>query len=223
MNTTSSPPVPFIPAATLAHCYQLLAMGFAYPDEELFEIATAGILHNELAAAVEAVSPEQGNAAHQWGNAFFLADRLTLESTYLSTFELNAPKASLSLYEGSYVSGCDRAEILLEVKSFYQHFGLSMSDSPREAEDHLTAELEFMQFLTAKQAVCEAENEDAGPYIRAQRDFLSRHLAAWIPRFQVATANLDSLFYQALAWFTGTIVAAHHRAVWSLSEGERTL
>ena len=43
---------------------------------------------------------------------------------------------------------------MLEVSEFYKHFGLNMNqeEGKRELPDHLCAELEFLHFLTFKEA-----------------------------------------------------------------------
>ncbi|CAA7620504.1 molecular chaperone TorD family protein [Magnetospirillum sp. UT-4] len=213
VTSSATAPAAAFSADAAARCYQLLAIAFAYPGAELADAVASGAFRDEMAAASRAASPALAEIAAQWSGAFQGVERRELESQYLAAFELDLPASPVSLYEGSYGGGSDRAQVLLEVKAFYQHFGLSMPAEMREAEDHLAAELEFMQFLTAKQALAESEGADAGPYLRAQRDFLSRHLARWLPRFTAATANLDSDFYRSLAWLANGFVAAHHGAV----------
>lgn len=208
MNAVTTPTT--MPAAlTFARAYQLLGLAFAYPGQELTDSVANGEFQAELVAATDIAIPP-GLAPESDG--LQMADpAATLAAEYLNAFEL--AKNAVSLYEGSYAGGCDRSQILLEVKSFYMHFGLSVSEVLREPEDHLAAELEFMQFLTAKQALAEMEGEDPSPYVRAQRDFLSRHLGKWLPAFTVAANGLESGFYRSLAMFANTFVTAHQHVL----------
>ena len=52
----------------------------------------------------------------------------------------------------------------------------------RELPDHITTELEFMHFLTFREVALLQGGQDRVPYLRAQRDFLQRHLARWVPQ-----------------------------------------
>jgi DMSO reductase family type II enzyme chaperone len=69
-----------------------------------------------------------------------------------------------------------------EVTRFYHHFGLSLGGESRELPDHITTELEFMHFLTFREVAALENGQDRGPYVRAERDFLQRHLKRWLPR-----------------------------------------
>lgn len=140
--------------------------------------------------------------------------RQDLEAAYISAFETNMPEPSVSLYEGSHHLQGNKSGLLLELKSFYRAFGLTIADSENDLEDALTAELEFMQFLTAKQAQAEGGTLDRSPYVRAQRDFLQRHLAAWLPALDVeAESKLKHPFYRALTTLANDFVAFDVKAI----------
>ena len=84
-----------------------------------------------------------------------------------------------------------------------------MDAKGNELEDTLTAELEFMQFLAAKQAQAEMDGLSANAYQRAQRDFLERHLATWVPLVRAEiNAKVTTQFFVALADLTERFVAA---------------
>ena len=96
---------------------------------------------------------------------------------------------------------------MLEVSEFYNCFGLRMSqeEGKREFPDHICAELEFMHFLTFKEA--HATGESSSEYLLAQKDFLGRHLIQWIPKFCSDLQDLQSLpFYTLLAQITSKFV-----------------
>lgn len=185
-----------------SRAYALLAMGFRFPEAATHAQFVDGTFAAELAGAIEACAPE---LAGEFGTRF--APRLRVssasgefEAAYLSAFETDVPDPSASLYEGSHAQQGNRPALLLELKGFYQNFGLEMDASVNDLEDTLTAELEFMQFLAAKQAQAENEQMAPAPYLRAQRDFLERHLAAWLPSLRKeVSAKVKHGFYVALA------------------------
>lgn len=211
MNTLS-PPSPPSTVVGLAGCYQLLGTAFAYPQADLFEAVRRGHFAAALADAIAAAAPRLLPLLEAGIDDFRLPNNATLDglaADYLDAFELGTPRPVVSLYEGSYAPDIERSEILLEVKAFYQHFGLAVSDDLREPEDHLAAELEFMQFLTAKQAADESAGGNPAPYLRAQIDFLDRHLAGWLPRYATAAKSITSPFYRALSWLAAAVVGEH--------------
>lgn len=192
---------PALKAAARSNIYGLLAVGFRYPDAEAFELIRSGsfvqAFLDELAVglpgAVDDISVHT-NALSEAGT-----DLAAFENEYLRAFQTNAPTPSIPLYEGSYLPGAQKARILLELRGFYKNFGLDMNKGERELEDSLTAELEFMQFLAAKQSqACEEGAPE--PYLLAQRDFLERHLAVWLPQFEAqVAAKVSFVFYRSLA------------------------
>lgn len=196
--------------------YALLAMGFRYPDEESFSQMADGSYAEAIAAALDVCAADLTVDFRESLAPVLQAtsSREELESAYLSAFETNMPEPSLSLYEGSHHLQGNKPGLLLELKGFYRTFGLSMADSENDLEDALTAELEFMQFLTAKQAQAEEGALDKSPYLRAQRDFLQRHLAVWLPALQAeAEGKLKHAFYRALTVLANDFVAFDVKAV----------
>lgn len=198
-------------AAFRAEAYGLLAEAFTYPEETLCRNIIDGHLQADLCDTISQVYPGSAIAV------LALADELAVpagtncdevESAYLSSFELDAPSSPCPLYEGAHIRDTDRAAILLEVKSFYQHFGLMVADGLNAPEDHLAAELEFMAFLAAKQADAEEAGRDPAPYLRAQRDFLERHLGRWLPILATAAEHKIAFgFYRGMCRLVGTYVA----------------
>ncbi len=102
-----------------------------------------------------------------------------VEQEYIRLFEVGAGGPFCPLYEGSHRAG--RMKIMEELVRFYEHFGLQ--HTPGDQPDHLCAELEFMHYLCFKEAAVTSRGE-AGGLRLAQRDFLSRHLCAWLPRME---------------------------------------
>ena len=69
-----------------------------------------------------------------------------------------------------------------------------------ELEDSLTSELEMMHYLSSKEIQTKLEGKNDKPYSLAQRDFLNRHLAIWIPPFRRDIEEKSTLdFFRSLA------------------------
>jgi len=193
--------------------YRLLALGFSFPNRELHARFLDGSYAEQIRSSLALCAPELADA-ESLGGLRTSAPFEIFEASYLSAFETDMPKPSISLYEGSYVQQGRRPMLLLEVKGFYRNFGLEMAPSVNDLEDTLTAELEFMQFLTAKLAQAEDEDTDPRPYLLARRDFLTRHLAVWLPAFRAAvTERVEERFFVALAGLADAFVVEELTAV----------
>ena len=195
--------------------YALLAKGFRYPDADCFTQLMDGSYAEEITAALSVCATDL--AADFQGllpDLQVVSSSEELESAYLSAFETNIPDPSVSLYEGSHHLQGNKPGLLLELKGFYRTFGLTMAESENDLEDALTAELEFMQFVTAKQVQAEQGALDKLPYLRAQKDFLERHLAAWLPALQAEVeSKLKHPFYLALTALANDFVAFDAKAM----------
>lgn len=73
----------------------------------------------------------------------------------------------------------------LEVRSFYERFGLVSERMEREPEDHVGLELEFMSCLCDRYGECLRRGDawGAAATLRGQKDFLDHHLLPWLARF----------------------------------------
>ena len=204
-------------AATRSLIYKLLAIGYSYPVLESYEDIKNGAFWIKVKENIEQISSEILNKAIlEVKEGLFLPDISfeAFESEYLNTFETNIPNPSCSLYEGSYATEANRGGILLELKGFYENFGLNISKNFKELEDRITAELEFMHFLTFKQAQAKEQGLDVMPYLKAQKDFLERHLGNWIPKFRMDVENkIKSPFFRNLALLTDAFIASEVQEV----------
>jgi putative dimethyl sulfoxide reductase chaperone len=188
----------------------LLAFGFGYPDTSQFALITNGTLYRDALECIEACLPaEDIDVELLTAGLQSMDDEFTdFEAEYLSSFHTNTPKPSASLFESHYLRGRDKASILLELKTFFDIFGLSVAKGGGDLEDSLTGELEFMHFLSAREAQAQIDSKNDKPYDLAQRDFLKRHLALWIPVFRKDVEEKSrSGFYHALARITDVFVA----------------
>ncbi len=93
---------------------------------------------------------------------------------------------------------------------FYNYFGLRIT--PGLMPDHVTAELEFMHYLAHQEAEAGQAGGDADSYLRAQKDFLERHLNGWWPlALAVAQRQRPQRFYRSLMALILGFLAAERR------------
>ncbi len=192
-----------------SNLYGLLAFGFGYPETDQHAQIVEGAFQLDVVRCITQCMPTEGIDIDTIADGLRdVGSRLdAFEAEYLNSFHTNMPTPSASLYESDYVKGSDKPTILLELKAFYKNFGLTVAENSRELEDSLTGELEFMHFLAAKEAQSLTEELNVEPYVLAQDDFLSRHLAAWIPEFRKDVAKKSIItFYRTLAEITELLV-----------------
>jgi len=161
--------------------YRLLCTALGYPDAELCEAIRSG----ELAAALR---DDLGGIDRSlvegvdWKALEDAGDEDDLAVEYTRLFDVGASGPPCPLYGGLY--GGVRMKTMEEAVRFYNHFGLSLSDEPRELPDHISTELEFLHYLAFREAEALQRGEDPGPYRRAQRDFVERHPGSWVPKLR---------------------------------------
>ena len=73
--------------------------------------------------------------------------------------------------------------IMADIAGFYRAFGLEVGGSKRERPDHVTVELEYLAFLSFKEALSAEGGYDdqADICADAERAFLADHLGDWGP------------------------------------------
>jgi DMSO reductase family type II enzyme chaperone len=208
-------------ADPIARCsvYRLLALAFKYPTPEVFAAFQNGDFLSELRDNLTRLPHLEG----LWDETTDLRTSVQIELAgtsfqdfavdFTRTFDVGAPEPPCPPYEGTHRPKLEKTAIMIELSEFYKHFGLKMNpeDGQRELPDHLTAELEFLHFLAYKEAQArEEENEELlQGYLRAQRDFLQRHPAAWVPTFyQKLQASGLMPFYVMLAQIASQLVCS---------------
>lgn len=205
-------------AAARSRVYKLLALGFAFPDRDLFDAIRDGAFADALDAAHGALpwaSPAlAGRDLARPGDAF--AD---FEAEYIRLFDVGAGGAPCPLYGGVYVG--DRMKVMEETIRFYDLFHLRPEPQLREMPDHVTTELEFLHYLTFREAGRRAAGDDPTPLVRAARDFLERHPRRWLPVLHDRLRRQETLpFFPALvAHAVGYVRADHQYLVAELHGG----
>jgi DMSO reductase family type II enzyme chaperone len=207
----------FSESTTRSQLYGLLAAGFRYPSREMFEALRAGNYQSEVRECIQRLPHLSVLAAAGDAGSGPLPPLPDLpyeefESQYVASFEVGGPEPPCPPYEGIYRSG-ERTQFMLRVSSFYKHFGLVMNreEGKREVADHISAELEFMHFLTFKetQAIEEGTEDLLQGYLLAQKDFLQQQLYQWLPAFvEKLEAACPMPFYVALGRLVSGVVVA---------------
>ena len=186
--------------AARSRMYRLLAGAFGFPEESFHRAVLAGEFLSEvldIAAGLPYPLPLAEGDALRSALGGAPADYQDFESEYIRLFDVGVPRPPCALYGGLYLGS--RRAVMEEVTRFYHHFGLSLGGESRELPDHITTELEFMHFLTFQEVSALQGGQDRGPYLRAERDFLQRHPARWVPQVAVLAENQRAApFFQGL-------------------------
>jgi DMSO reductase family type II enzyme chaperone len=116
-------------------------------------------------------------------------------------------------YEADYVakSSFRLSHVLADITAIYATFGVRVSDTAHERPDHIVIELDFMNFLAAKEAHAARQGQSAKGRLcrRAQKLFFQRHLGRWARAFAVefgTTTRLD--FYRTLPQLLEALILA---------------
>lgn len=178
MNTTT------LDAGTLAGAYMAMAQVFSYPNPESWQrLGEQGLI-----------------------DPGFTRD--AMEAEYLAAFEVGREASPVPLFEGMHRPDLGREGILEDLLRFYEFFDVKLSETDREYPDHLATELEFLAWLCMQEQAAGQAARDAEPFRLAARDFLSRHLAAWLPEFRRRLEATDTAYAQYGA-VLGDLVEGH--------------
>lgn len=182
-------------AGARSRLYQLLAAGFAFPEEDLHAAARDGTYAQAIAEVLPALP--YGIDASDLERLRTDLDYTTFQSEYIRLFDVGAPAPPCPLYGGVWAG--DRMKVMEDALRFYHFFDLRLSPELRELPDHITTELEFLHYLTFCEAEAREHGEDPGSWVRAERDFLARHPCKWVPRMARKLAAQDPpAFYAGL-------------------------
>ncbi|HEX7406112.1 MAG TPA: molecular chaperone TorD family protein [Candidatus Binatia bacterium] len=192
---TASEPI----TANRSRLYQLLVMAFAFPDEDFFTAVADGIFAATVAGTCAALPYDLSDVARLdlGGAEIPYAD---FESEYIRLFDVGAAGPPCPLYGGVYIG--DRMKTMEDATRFYNYFHLRLSPQMHELPDHITTELEFLHYLTFRETELRQQGLDPSSLLRAERDFLARHLCRWLPRMQARLAKQECPpFFPALVRF----------------------
>lgn len=214
--TTQAPAIEIDePTAARFAMYRLLADALEFPSREFWERVSCGVLLDSVRAVAEGLPyPLDGEARLET-----LADGgeyVDFQGEYIRLFDVGAVRPPCPLYGGEW--GMPRRRSMEDALRFYRFFGLKVDEGAHELPDHVTVQLEFMQVMSHLEGEARADGGDPLPLIRAERDFLTRHLARWWPllRRKIAACR-PSPFYDAVTALTEAFLLADHAYVRGLT------
>ncbi len=185
--------------ASRSRMYQLLAMAFAFPDEDFFGAVADGTFAAAVTHTCAALPYDLGDVSglDLGGSPISYTE---FESEYIRLFDVGAAGPPCPLYGGVYIG--DRMKNMEDATRFYNFFHLRLSSEMRELPDHITTELEFVHYLTFRETELRQQGQDPSSLLRAERDFLARHLCKWLPRMQARLVKQECPpFFLALVRF----------------------
>ncbi len=190
------------PAARRSAVYATFARALRPPDAAFAESVSDGSFVSGLREALDATDVPS-TALDQLATA---VDHALLAQAYLEHFELGGPAGPPAVvYEGEFGGG--RLKVMEDVLRFYDHFGLDPAPSTeyRDRPDHVATELEFMHYLSFREAEAVAKGVDPAPYRAAQRDFLAFHLCDLVGTIAARIEPRGVAFYSALTSVARTV------------------
>ncbi|MBI4007157.1 MAG: molecular chaperone TorD family protein [Planctomycetes bacterium] len=179
--------------------YQFLSLCFFEPNGKIFPVLKSDEYLRNVQKSLDDYSKLNSfnaKASAIKENLQLLGDRLKeksfeeLSSEYRKVFESFIASKECPIYETLYGSTdtfqqTQNLQELADIGGFYRAFSLDLSEDTKERYDHLSIELEFMHFLTYKEAYA-LENhgkEQLEICIKAEKKFLKSHLGRWVPLF----------------------------------------
>lgn len=96
-------------------------------------------------------------------------------------------------------------ESTLDVRRWYQRFGLELENLHKEPDDHIALEMAFVAHLASSvvQALEIGDEEECERLLQAQREFADVHLLKWAAVWcQQVIENAHTDFYQGIALLT---------------------
>jgi DMSO reductase family type II enzyme chaperone len=183
--------------------YQTFAGIFTRPDEALW----AAFENNHIQHRLQDLQQElpfnvaDGEMSFCWDTEYSSLEDLSV--AYTSAFEVgNAP---VSLYGRSY-SKASETELFEELFRFYEYFGLDFNKAKiLDWPDSIVTELDFMHYLSFIEA---NQTGDSTSILRAQKDFLERHLSRFVEGFGDAVADKGPTLYMKVGEALKNFIAA---------------
>ncbi len=195
--------------------YGFLSRGFGEPDAAL--PAQLQREHRDLQAGlVRLKAPACRSAARPLRSILAPLVLAEMQASFLRCFG-HAISKDCPPYEGEYGQAhiFQQTQRLADIAGFYRAFGLEPATDVHERMDHISVELEFMQFLCRKEAYALEHRHEAAQRAQcreAQRKFLDQHLGTWAPGFAQRLARVaEGGLYGALAELLGAFLSAELR------------
>lgn len=155
--------------------YQLLEQPFIFPNAELTGTFISGEWQDKLRNCIACTEFDLPGDA----DLYLDAGAREFEVEFIGLFEVGMGGAPCPLHSGHYER--DRMKIMEETLRFYRFFNYHPDRSADRFPDHINFELQFMALLAETGERAALAGGDVMSPLLAQRDFVSRHLASWLP------------------------------------------
>lgn len=158
--------------------YRFFAHSFASPTLERFDLLSQPGLSGALQELWKELGCEAAFPGFDWFTSYD-----EYEAAYIALFDVGIPEPPVPLFESAHDKSHPAQEIVLENTYFYDVLGLR-SDPSRAVPDYLVTQLEFLAALhyTREHA---SDESTAASLVRAETEFLERHLLNWLPTAEV--------------------------------------
>lgn len=190
----------FVPMAR-GHVYGFLARAFVDPSAARMDELRQQL--PLLESSLEALGDDDTRAAALLlSKAFGPLDTTDLQASHRRCFG-HAVSKECPPYEAEYGQShiFQKSQCLADVAGFYRAFGLDLAEDFHDRADHISAELDFMQWLCLKEA--RAVSSGAAEHLAlcedAQAGFLRDHIGRWIPTFTARVRKVGAESFHALA------------------------
>ena len=196
--------------------YEMLSLAFLYPDEATVPAlwdGTGKLSEHAGVAGWDGMSSVLTALADKLKRANFAM----LEREHTEVFG-HTISTDCAPYEAEYGQAhvFQKSQAMADLSTFYSAFDLQVSPVLKDRLDHISVEMEFMHFLTLKEAYgcVNGHGEDKTLLCRqAQEAFLAHHLAEWILVFtqRLARKAPTDGIYAALAHLLDTYMMTEFR------------
>lgn len=191
---------------SISKLYLFFARCFSYPVREFYEAMKGADAQNELDSIVKGLPFEMNFK----GIPSPSLPQEEFEGEYVNALDMAGGRP---LYESAYTSYrddmCSR-DIYEDILRFYEHFNVKLNEREKDYPDHLSAELEFMSFLSKREADAVEHGKEPAPYRLAQLDFLERHLSKWVHRLdERIQKGIKEPFYKEASSFMKEFLKGH--------------
>lgn len=188
--------------------YRLMSQALVYPSQE----AVSALQEVDLPQAQRAAARLPARVAPllaAFGEQLRSADATQLQTEHRRIFthilSLDCPPCE-TFYTASHIF--QETQDLSDIGGFFRAFGLEIAD--KERLDHISVELEFMHFLTYKEAYALTHHGPAKARLcrEVQRKFVQDHLGRWATRFaQRLGQKANGGYYGCVASLTEALLA----------------
>jgi TorA maturation chaperone TorD len=187
-------------AVARASLYQVLSQALAFPDDD----AVAALVEIDLPQAKEAaallpvdLSPELAAFGDQLNGTSASELKSLHRHVFTHVISTDCPPCE-AFYTAKGIF--QETSELADIAGFFKAFDLTLAESERV--DHISVELEFMHFLTYKEAYARTHHDaEKARFCRdVQRKFFQDHLGRWSLHFaRLLDQKADGGYYSRLA------------------------